>query len=200
MIHHFYHIYADGEWQEPLREHMDAVTKHGLDSVLNGFHVGVVGSGDNRLAALAALDKYEVPYSIAAEAEQGWEQVTMNRIWSFVQGRNGLVLYGHTKGAANPTPINHAWRKSMIFYNVVNWETATGHLFDQSIDTVGTHWCNNAFWGGTYWWARASYLARLQPPLSESRFQAEEWIGSGQPRIVDMNPGWPDFTRFVTEW
>ena len=29
-ITHFYHVYADGHWQEPVREHVDVLIHHRL--------------------------------------------------------------------------------------------------------------------------------------------------------------------------
>ena len=202
MIQHFYHIYADGQWREPVAEHLQALKESGLEDNLNGFHVGIVGSGDNRVQVIEELDRNGLPYSICAEAEDGWEQVTMNRLRQYVDTmHSGWVFYAHTKGAANPTPINIAWRKSMTYHNIIRWkEQVQPHLGDTDVDTIGCHWCNDAFWGGTYWWARVTYLQGLQSPLMDSRYRAEEWIGSGNPRIIDLNPGWPGFERFTTSW
>lgn len=201
-ISHFYHIYADGNWQDPVAEHLQALIQSGLDEHLNGFHVGIIGSGDNRLQVIKKLDKYGLPYSICAEAEEGWEQVTMNRLHQYVKNlHGGWVFYAHTKGAYNATDINIDWRKSMTYYNIIRWSDLVEPLLgNMEVDSIGCHWCNDAFWGGTYWWARVPYLAALDPPLMESRWQAEEWIGSGKPRIVDLNPGWPDPSRFTTSW
>lgn len=201
-INHFYHVYADGQWQEPVTEHLQAIKDSGLDYVLNGFHVGLVGSGENRAKVIEALNESGLPYSICAEANDGWEQVTINRLHQYVKDKpNGWVLYAHTKSAANTTPINIGWRKSMTYFNIVRWkELVEPHLGNINVDTIGCHWCLDAFWGGTYWWARASYLAALEPPLMESRHQAEEWVGWGKPRIIDLNPGWPDPARFTTSW
>jgi len=88
-IHHFYHVYADGGWREPVTEHLQAIKQSGLDEYLNGFHVGIVGSGNNRVQVIEELDKSGLPYSICAEAEDGWEQVTMNRLHQYVKNLHG---------------------------------------------------------------------------------------------------------------
>jgi hypothetical protein len=199
-INHFYHIYSDGRWQEPVDEHILAMKSSGLLEKLSGFHVGLVGKKENRELVKQHLLENKISFNVIDEQEEAWEQMTMNKLHDFVQFNDGLILYAHTKGAFNYTPINISWRKSMCYYNVVKWEDATKNFDDAEVDTVGCHWCHNAFWGGTYWWARAEYLRKLSLPLTDNRWRAEEWIGSGSPKIVDMNPGWPDFKRFITSW
>lgn len=201
-ISHFYHIYADGQWHDPVAEHVQAIKDSSLDSKLDEFNVGLVGSKANREKVLKTLDQHGLPYSVCAEADDGWEQVTLNPLHHHVkENPNEWVLYAHTKSAANTTSFNSEWRKSMTYFNIIRWkELVEPHLGDVNVDTIGCHWCLNSFWGGTYWWARASYLARLEPPLMESRHQAENWVGSGKPRIIDLNPGWPDSKLFVTSW
>jgi hypothetical protein len=49
------------------------------------------------------------------------------------------------------------------------------------------------FFAGNFWWARASYLRTLEPPLEESRWQAETWVSLGEPKVYDVLPGWPNY-------
>jgi hypothetical protein len=198
VLNHFYHIYADGQWQTPLEEHIEALTESGLMGELTGFHIGLVGSPANRVEVLRRLDELNVRYAIAAEADSGWEQVTMNRLQQYAKDRpHGWVLYAHTKGSANLSPLNSNWRRSMTYYNIIRWRDID---FDDDVDTIGCHWCQDAFWGGTYWWAKAEYLASLDPPSMDSRFHAEIWIGTGKPKTHDLNPGWPAKELFTVEW
>ena len=200
-IYHFYHIYANGEWETPVGEHIDALKSSGLDQFLNKFYVGLVGNENNRDQVLQKLKTYGIDFTVMAEENAGWEQVTMNKIHDFIKNKNGWVFYAHTKGSHDPSPINIAWRKSMTYYNIIKWqEKVEPHLDNIDIDTIGCHWCNNQFWGGTYWWARIDYLKSLSLPLMNDRWDAERWIGSGNPRILDLNPGWPAFERFTTLW
>ena len=198
-INHFYHIYADGYWKQCMHEHLLAMKTYGLFDTIAGFHIGIVGQEGNRNQVKEYLAENDVPFSVVDEQLEGWEQVTMNKLYDFAQDNDGLIFYAHTKGAYNNTPINNAWRSSMCYYNVVKWKDAIEH-FNGEIDTVGCHWCHNAFWGGTYWWVTTDYIKTLNYPLADSRWRAEEWIGSGTPRIFDMNPGWPDFERFIMSW
>ena len=44
MLAHFYHVYADGAWQDPLAEHLAALEASGLGAALDVKAAGVVGS------------------------------------------------------------------------------------------------------------------------------------------------------------
>jgi hypothetical protein len=45
--------------------------------------------------------------------------------------------------------------------------------------------------GGNFWWANANYLRTLPPLRYKDRFDAETWIGLGNPLVHDLLPGWP---------
>lgn len=198
QISHFYHIYADGQWYEPVSEHINAIQKYGLSENLTNFFVGFVGSKEN-ISNVKDFLSNKIKYSIVDEQPEGWEQVTMEHLRNYIQENDGYTFYAHTKGAHDPSQINIEWRKSMTFYNIVNWRFALAKL--KFADTVGCHWCNNAFWGGTYWWAKNEYLRQLPPLKYDNRWRAEEWIGSyPMITIYDLNPGWPGFHLFTTEW
>ena len=84
------------------------------------------------------------------------------------------------------------------------WRTCVADLANGT-DACGCHWLTpeqfpklvkSPFFGGTFWWAKASYLKTLpQFPAATwaNRFEAENWIGRGnpRPRVKDYLPGWP---------
>ena len=203
-ITHFYHIYADGQWKDPVKEHIIALRQSQLMYNLDNFFIGFVGQKKNIESVKKFLRTCGVDYSVVAEEELGWEQVTMNKLRDFVHQNDGWIFYAHSKGAYDPSPINIAWRKSMTYYNIINWEKAVSYLDDY--DTVGTHWVTapqdgKTFWGGTFWWATTDYLKTLPPIGTENRWRAEDWIGiTKTAKVYDMNPGWPGFHLFKTSW
>ena len=203
-ITHFYHIYADGLWKDPVREHIIALRQSKLIYSIDKFFVGIVGSQDNIKSVKKFLNTCGVDYDIVAEEESGWEQVTMNKLREFAHQNDGWIFYAHTKGSSDPSPINIAWRKSMTYYNIIRWEEATSYL--DRFDTVGTHWVTGpqdgkVFWGGTFWWATTDYLKTLPEIGMENRHRTEDWIGiTKKVKPFDMNPGWPAFNLFTTSW
>jgi hypothetical protein len=192
VIYHYYHIYADGLWRVPLAEQVSAI--QGIDEMVT-TRVGIVGSPQNRADVIEQLPG---SWIIGDVADEGWEQVTLEIIrWDLPQ-IDGPVLYAHTKGAANASATNHAWRGCMIRNTVGRWREAVRDL--EHADLVGVHWftpeehpdkVTTPFFGGNFWWARPDYLAKLPAPTYETRYHAEAWVGQNQPVIVDRQPGWP---------
>lgn len=201
MIRHVYHVYADGQWREPVAEHLDA-----LRSIDVPMHVtvGVVGTPENRAQVRAALNCIDVERW--QEADQGWEQVTLACLRRDVPGHDDPVLYAHSKGASDPSPINVAWRRSMTRLVVAGWRDCLDWL--SSVDAVGCHWLTpeehpelvtSPFFGGNFWWATASYLRTLPRLEYRTRWDAESWIGLGNPKVHDLLPGWPSLQLFAAD-
>lgn len=197
MIHHFYHIYADGQWQVPLREHAEAISK--ITEPIK-VEVGIVAkSQENRIEAMEAT--LALDWDVIMTTDCGWEQETLEMIWANALEINGPVLYAHTKGAANNTPVNHAWRGCMTRNTIGRWEDALDRLSEY--DLVGSHWLSperypqvaeaglGPFFGGNFWWANPVYLRDLGMPSGATRYHAETWVGQNDPKVWDLRPGWP---------
>lgn len=198
MLAHFYHIWADGAWQEPVAGHLAALETSGLDAALDVRYAGIVGSPANRQAAIAALGP---DWQIAAVADAGYEQVTLRELHSFA-ALDGKVFYAHTKGASDPNRRNTLWRRRMTWACASRWERAVAAL--DTHDCAGPHWltaerywgCASPPWkcwfGGNFWWANLSYLRQLPVPDGTDRYAAERWIGeNGEPSVLDLLPGRP---------
>src|SRR6478752_4262558 len=89
-FHHFYHLYADGEWGRPFAEHLNALDRIGVPYRVT---CGVVGTPENRAEAIRYIpDGWEV-----VEFDDGFEHRTLNLIDERLTDLP--VLYAHTKGA-----------------------------------------------------------------------------------------------------
>jgi len=188
---HFYHVFADGEWERPAVEHVRRLANSGLLGALDGMYVGVVGSEERR-----ADVRHRLPGVFVAEADSGWEQVTLEALRDFVQGFDGHVFYAHTKGAWSQSPLAERWRGMMTDATVDGWEKCVRAL--DRADAAGPFWyrsgepehaLHNHFFAGNFWWARAEYLRTLGPVRVTSRFDAEGWVGLGHPSVVDIEAG-----------
>lgn len=212
MIHHFYHIYADGKWMEPVSEHVRAL-KMGLYDNLNTFAIGLVGSAENRHAVIDYLNTEGLAYEVFAEALQGWEQVTQQKMWEFCQGNEGAMLYAHSKGASDPSDVNIRWRRSMTWHNVCQWKFVVEKLKDH--DLYGCHWIQplvsmpehrkgNWMAAGTFFWGRCELIARFPKPALNHRHEAEGWVGYGYAekpyRVYDPTPYFPNTAPFDDDW
>jgi len=201
LIHHYYHVYADGEWTWPVSEHMEACDRSGLLEAAGCVNVGLVGQPDARDRVRSWLVAQNVTFRVVSEQDTGWEQVTQARLHADSFTVDGCVLYAHTKGAANPhVPVNHPWRRTMCYYNVTRWRESVAAL-REGYDVSGVYWLrmpqapehadHNWFFAGTYWWTTMGFLRGLQPPPVNHRWDAEGWIGyekSAVMRVKDWNP------------
>lgn len=198
-LFHFYHVYADGAWEEPLGEHADALTRYGLYEHLESLQVGVVGAPTNREKVKMALAAFLPRAEVCNEADEGWEQETMIPLWHFTQTHDGLISYAHTKGAARWDPIQRPWRRSMTYYCFVHWQDAVAALTECEKLVAGCHWQyggldvnptygTGGMFGGTFWWTHCYLLRKNTRPGCTSRFEAEHWIG----QITEHTPLLPE--------
>lgn len=187
-----------------MRDHFTALGRAGLDDT--ELTVGLIGpEADRRMARERIEDmcrKWALFFPGAwPEADFGWEQLTLQAVWE--DARNSAdeyaVLYMHTKGAANDLDSSAAWRRSMTRALVTDWEAHVARLED-GYDAVGSHWVKapewpeqEPFFAGNFWWSKASYLRTLEPPLNETRWQAETWLSLGKPKVHDLMPWWPNY-------
>lgn len=179
-IHHWFHVYAGGDWRVPVAEHIDAMKRSGLDDVIKSLNVGVVGSSEQRADALEVLELWDL--DSVAEADDGWEQVTLAPMYEWAQNHDGLICYTHTKGASRNDPIDRAWRRDMEYHNVIEWERIVEALTGDFL-VAGAHWITDdqsdhaGMFGGNFWWVRADLLRHGEPPKNDYRHRAEEWLG-----------------------
>jgi len=195
---HFYHVYADGDWFPAATEHFEELRVSGLLDELDRVHLGVVGSAENRVKVKRVL-----PYLVAVEADEGWEQVTLARLHQFCQTDDGAVLYAHTKGAWSQSELARVWRVSMTHDVVSRWRECVDAL--EAVQAAGAFWLKSfepehaeheSFFAGNFWWARSDYVRTLPPVGVDSRFQAEGWVGLGGPSVRVMREGYSYWGNF----
>jgi hypothetical protein len=195
---HFYHVYADGDWLKPAQDHFKALVLSELLDNLDMMHLGIVGSRENRLKVAKTL-----PGVVVAEADEGWEQVTLEKLHDYCQTDDGVVFYAHTKGAWSQSILADRWRASMTHDTVTRWRDCVEVL--QTVQACGPHWIRSHmpehrehehFFGGNFWWARSDYVRTLDPVKTETRFQAEGWIGLKNPSVANLRLGEPTGSNF----
>jgi hypothetical protein len=175
----FFHLWADGDWQEPTAEFFQALA----DSKW---------SGDVRVNMVW----------------DGYEQDTLDVIREYAQTHDGYVGYAHTKGAWNSIDINVPWRRAMFKYVVRDWRSCVAAL-DDGYDVVGIHWfhpdmngvVHAPHYGGNIWMAKTEHLRTLPECLRNSRWDAEMWVALNNPKALDRfpgpNPQWPSITTYA---
>ncbi len=199
-----YHVWANGQWLAPLFEFNQALADTGFDGPLS---YGIVGDLEKRDDVMSFCD----PKAQIWEWDEGNEYLTINRVREWAEDApSTAVLYAHTKGAATVGDFRDRWRQSMTARLVERWQENLAVLETGKVDAVGCHWLTEAlypgmfapqmsapamgsgFFGGNFWMATCAYLRTLPPCEAEPRWRAEEWIGLGCPRVVDLLPGWPN--------
>lgn len=209
-IRHYYHCFAGGAWSPPVRDHYTALGRAGLDDMVTT--IGLIGPEHDRRMAREMIDyrsgKWVLPKPARwLEASEGHEQLTLQQIHIDVHNIPGeyAVLYAHSKGAYDDSDANAAWRRSMTARVVGQWERCV-ELLEEGYDCVGCHWVKAEdyrsgdefkgeppFFAGNFWWAKSSFLRTLPPPDNKNRWAAEMWLSSGEPKVFDLLPGWPDY-------
>lgn len=190
-LSHYHHVYAAPGWQRIVTEHCEALVKTGmLDGRISTVSLGICGPEHDQVADFC---RQWFDVDVVAESEQGWEQLTLTALWEDAQrGDIGdAVLYTHTKGITEPADY---WRGEMTDHLVADWEKCVKAL--EANEVVGCHWMINDEWripffGGNFWWARRSVIERLPQPPTNSRWEAEVWLGQANPVALDVNPGHP---------
>lgn len=198
-IHHFYHLFADGNWSQAVNDHMRALTQYGLYNELTSLNIGFVGSESNIVMAQEYLQVRGITYNVAATAPHGWEQVTLDPLYDMcVENPDCYIVYAHTKGAANPASNTERWRTGMTRANIVEWEKAVAAL-DAGYTTAGCHYyaknpdITNPFWGGNFWWATGGLIKALGRCQTRIRHDAEGWVGQlyENPELFKPFDLWP---------
>ncbi len=189
-IRHFYHLYLDGDahWQKIAAEYAAALNAARFPIPPA---VGLVGA--NRRAARRWCTNQG--WTIAAEADTGYEQVTLTALQTQIpdMADDDLVLYTHAKGSWRNMAMEDQWRRAMIWHLIIGWHHCVNLLEDH--DTVGCYWKpRQAHYAGNFWWARAQYLRTLPPVTGNNHAErglAETWIGLRNPTIANLLPGTP---------
>jgi hypothetical protein len=205
---HFYHLYVGiPGWRRVALEHFQMLSYYAFSG---DVRVGVVGPERQRRRARLFLNQVCPEAVTAVEADEGFEQVTLSALHDRAQElpAEAPVLYAHAKGSVTQSKEQELWRACMSNHVIGNWRSCVGAL--KACDAVGAHWVTAATvkayfgkkmpdypscFGGNFWWANAGYLAALESPATyqktADRWDAEWWIGSGSPKVCNLEPSWP---------
>jgi hypothetical protein len=186
-------------WKPPAVDHFAALNNAGFDG---DVVVGLVGGHRQRQEARDWLHERCPSWILGVVAEEGFEMVTLNVMHQWAQRRDTdpktPVLYTHGKGSFQSSPYADRWRKSMIYHLVNGWRECVNSL--HTVDAVGCHYLTPEtapgkvdipMFGGNFWWANAGFIAGLPPVGWSSRWEAEGWIGRGNPAVENLVEGWP---------
>lgn len=203
----WYHTRIEGNGLNPdfaaslMAEQMQRLRDSGLADAAEIF---VAVNGDPWIASALAPAKSTLVDN-GPEAESHLPTVVKLGIW-VKQHPEHYVCYFHAKGVTHPgDAFNRQWRHCMERVVLDGWQRCVKDL--ENLDSAGAHWLTpekygsmvtHPFWGGMFFWARASYLSILppvpdKPTCRDDWFLSERWIGTGprRPKVRDYAPHWP---------
>ena len=192
----FYHLCAVGPaWEGIARDQLSKIRYAGLYARADTLEAHVSGPEGARAAALVREHgggKWGVVEHPPGEAEREWERLTLRAVHAHAldaeaAGRDGVVLYLHSKGvthAADPEVADRvrAWREAMEWVCVGEWRSALRHLALLCGAGGGAAGMNARHepWphlSGNFWWATTSHLAALPSEIGPAYLDPERWIG-----------------------
>jgi hypothetical protein len=195
-------------------DQMEALKRCGLEAVAEKIFLCVNG---DRLVPEESWPKNVSILCHGAKAQS--LRPTLHFLQNWLPGHEAWnVLFFHSKGVTHPNdPLTEAWRLCMERVVLGRWRECVA-LLDAGYDTVGAHWVTvpfgvedamafpfmahktgktTSYWGGNFWWAKASFLRKLptfRPEIIKPKdwHLPELWIGSGpEPRVKDLAPHFP---------
>lgn len=186
MIYGFQHICTIGNWEDVVLEQWQKIQDSGLYDWMQVLNCGVIGQRELNLTD----EKIQVIHTSPKIEE--YEFRTLAFLHNFCKGNRGArVFYIHTKGVSNPrNRSKQDWRCLMEYFIIEQFRLCLHEL--KKVDIVGINWREGPYkritphFSGNFWWARASYIASLPAPVGNSRFDAEFWIGKGNPWVAEL--------------
>jgi hypothetical protein len=197
----------NSDWSIALmREQMNLLNLSGLLAASKEFTVCVNGDSENQTAARILAPKKASFIDHGKESKGLLRTMNALREWA-MNHPDWLVCFWHIKGVTHPhDALCAAWRGCMERAVIQNWRQCVADL-TAGFESVGAHWLAKErygsmvtfpFWGGQFFWARASFLATLpelpnNPTCREDWFKSENWIGMGPraPKVKDYANHWP---------
>lgn len=191
----FYHVLQTGDWKNILEEQVVKMQQSGLYDAADYIHIGLNGHEDIPWA-MPRVNRIKRNPNVHLEAD------TMVDMWNFCKANPDYkVMYIHAKGVTHvDNPFVMAWRRYLEHFVIGKWKSCVSKL--SNYDCVGTEWEYDAHIGdtklvsphyaGNFWWATAEYISKLDTSFLFQdtgwiRWQAEFWIGTGDPRYFNFH-------------
>lgn len=173
----FFHCWTPGHWRPTTFEFLTALNESGFPGQL---YVGLVGPAEQRAEALAEIRAVR-PAEVVAEAEIGWEQLTIHALHDYSKSHDGVVIYGHAKGSWHGGDAARARGRAYVDAIARRWRSRLISL--TAADATG-------FADPNFWMVRCSFLRSLPPCSDRDRklAAAYHWFSTGARAPVCSRP------------
>jgi hypothetical protein len=207
----YYHICAINNYHSIVQDQITALKRSGLFDATDHINVVLLSPRHENIPELTD-PKFRLRH--VSSNLNLFERAILNLMRQDCQNAQqkkqvNYVWYIHSKGVSNKHQTDHlkthirTWRKSMEAVVVWNWESCVKKLSQENYDTCGVYYTNRIVnkyhYAGNFWWARASYIAKL-PPLNvvaPSNFnlyvEPEMWLCLRSPRACSFFPLTPGY-------
>lgn len=227
----FYHLNDSPGFNEVMGDQLTKMSESGLLDALDEGHFCTNGREESFYPAIAALadDYKKIKFHHVSNDAKNWEWYSLDNLRRNCvahEDEEFYVCYVHLKGLTRLNdPKILDWRNFMDYGIIEQWKECVA-LLDKGHDTVGVNFIENpTLWphySGNFWWARASYIRKLEPLTNPAaiqwgspgkmliqpngspvlldqgnfRFEHEAWICSGKPNWAEVasSPGKHDVT------
>lgn len=169
---------------------------------------------------LEGRHNFKLVHTSATSKLMEWPGLDLLKKFCDQQEDEHYVMYWHLKGVSQLQHAGlHDWRKYLEYWTIDRWQDNVANL-DLGYETCGTNLITDPFLGidrvprnwnhysGNFWWARASYIKKLNPlphpddykpgsnsqltgyPIDDNkwfRFDHEAWICSGKPKAFELH-------------
>ena len=189
----FYHTPDLPGWNEVMSDQLTKMSESGLLDRIDELHVCMNGNPSSFITAQETLAEYKnVVFIPVSDTTDRGEYPTLNYLKDFCDKHTEefYVMYTHLKGLSKlGDPYRNDWRQYMDYWQIERWEDNVAAL-DRNYETTGINFNDHParihdiwpHYSGNFWWARASYVRRLEPLQDPYRIQ---W---GTPSKLLVNP------------
>lgn len=207
-----YHVGFLGRWRKIIREQMDLVFSSGLGEASETIYVNLCGvrttTQQHQIVEMFKVYPFFDRIKFSQNAVlTNCEISTINIVKKAASENHGAaIFYFHTKGASYGvrklenegiigSKMENAdqWRHVMEHFTIRNWRKCLAALYE--VDACGIEWGQRqldepSYFAGNFWWANAEYVIRCQLKSTIRRFDAENFIGTAQPKVKNFFSSW----------
>lgn len=192
----FYHMFCINDALERFERTYKKIVVSGLINNIDCIYINCVGP-KKLLFSQSIQDKYRVRINLGQHHKD--ESETLNKLREFcIDNTYGNVLYLHSKGSSKPKcEYRKLWKECMEYFLVEEYEKCLNILceFDScgvelkastkirnrdilngeqiKIINIDKKKIITSWYAGNFWWAKNSYISKLDPCGISNRYDAE---------------------------
>lgn len=181
------HIATMNHWKNVVAELFKEIKDSGLMENTKIIYLGILGK--EKFFPTNDMDcKFKILCSKKSFSPA--ECLTLNKLREKTQQlqENHKIWYIHTKGVSKPKcKRRQNCRRYMSYFIIKKWRDCYKCL--DSYDACGVNWIKargpviHDYFSGNFWWTNSSFIARLPAIKENNRFNAENFLGNGSPKI-----------------